>query len=169
MNRTFSFLALVLLISACSAPKYTYYFDTYQSKPVAKAKAEEKSPLAVAPETLTASASDEPMMLPETHPAAPIVTEAEVAALKQELKSMTKEEKKALRKELITQIKNKDKQVAASEGIVSADAAQAMDGDLKFALIFGIAAIVLGIFSWVLGTIALIVALFFLIRWLMRQ
>lgn len=170
MKSILSIVAAVLLLSACSSPKYTYYFDTYQTKPVAKSKVavKEESPLSIHPETLTASASAEPVMI-ETMPSAPQATVLDKEALKSELKSMTKQEKKALRKELLNELQNGSSKVTANEGVTTADGVQAMDSDLKWALIFGIVSIGLGIFSWVLGVIAFCVALFFLIRWLSRQ
>lgn len=160
--------AAVLLLSACSSPKYTYYFDTYQSKPVAKSKLVEESPIGINPETLTASASEEPVIV-ESTPSVPSVPAFDKEALKSELKSMTKQEKKALRKELLNELRNGSSTVTANDGVTTADGVQAMDSDLKWAIIFGIVSIGLGIFSWVLGAIAFCVALYFLIRWISRQ
>jgi len=170
MKTILSIFAAVLLLSACSSPKYTYYFDTYQSKPVAKSKVtvKEESPLSINPEMLTASASEEPVIV-ETLPSVPQETVLDKEALKSELKSMTRQEKRALRKELLSELRNGTSQVTVNDGVTTADGVQAMDSDLKWALIFGIISIGLGIFSWVLGVIAFCVALFFLIRWLSRQ
>lgn len=170
MKRILSIFAAVLLLSACSSPKYTYYFDTYQSKPVAKSNdtVKDENPLSINPEMLTASTSEGSLII-ESTPIAPEVTALEKEALKSELKSMTKQEKKALRKELLNELRNGSSKITANDGVTTADGVQAMDSDLKWAIIFGIVSIGLGIFSWVLGAIAFCVALFFLIRWISRQ
>src|SRR5688572_302772 len=69
MKKIGSLIGLVLLVAACSSPKYTYHFDHYdynsgkkKSLPADQQLATE-SPLHLNEETLVASASEEPVVL----------------------------------------------------------------------------------------------------------
>lgn len=173
---TFIIISAILL-AACSSPKYTYYFDHYdyaknkkgslpQEARVNAEQPAQESILAIDERTLTASAHETNPVLVE--PAAPAVAKApsneEMAA---KLKAMSKEERKELKKEVKRFVKENKKEIK------SGNAAKAMDNDVKLASIFGAIGIVLLIIGgdvlYILGAVALLVGLYFFIRWLMRN
>jgi len=192
MKRSFLLFISALLIAACSSPKYTYHFDTYdynsgkKKAPVqvdetllaAELPAPQTSPLMLDPATATANASG---AVKPVEPAAVIsaedraLLESKMSDLAREYKAMSKSEKREFRKELKKEVKNAIKAKKSGEEITSVTAAKQMDQDLKMALIFAIVAIILsalgGVNSifWILGVVAWVVALVFLIKWIAEQ
>ena len=88
---------------------------------------------------------------------------------------MTKTERKAVRTHLRSEIKTYVKEQKKNLGIESSNATGAWDNDLKMAAIFGVVGLVLTSL-WgaseilgVIGAVAIIIALVFLIKWLVRQ
>lgn len=172
----------VLLLASCSTPKYAYYFDHYDynsgKKKIAPAgelaqvtlSTPETSPLQLDHASVTASAESR-LTNVENVP----VAVKEKALLEKKYSSLSRAEKREFRKELKSEIKQMVKAAKSGEGISSIAATKAMDHDLKMALIFGIVGIVLSAFGgvnsvfWVLGTVAVVVALVFLIIWLSKQ
>jgi NCAIR mutase (PurE)-related protein len=162
-------LIVVIVASACSGPKYTASFN-YYDKPLnqvpSKSTAVVTEQVSVSqPEQLLASASNAPVEIK--------------AAPKEEVRKtyiqMTKTERKALRTHLKSEIKSYVKDTKKNLGIESAQATGAWDNDLKMAAIFGVVGIV-GTALWgasevigIIGTIALIIAVVFLVKWLIRQ
>lgn len=187
MKKYLLLLASVLLFAACSSPKYAYYFDHYDYNS-GKKKVEtstpqlagtniatpELSPLKLDPRAVNASAESR-ITVVETPVAAPVVTAEQQALLKQKYASLSKAEKKAFRKELKAEVKKVIKAKKSGENINAISDAKAMDHDLKMALIFGIVGIVLSAFAgvnavfWILGVIAVVVAIVYLIKWLAEQ
>lgn len=158
-------LALVALIMAasCSAPKYAYKFGYYDYQAGKRAAQKEAQVVAVA-STNEVVASTE---------ATPVVAEASVAPVVTEKKgatAMTKAEKKAFVKEVKKEIKVAKHQVKKMN---AAQSAQSMDNDLKIAAIFGavglVGLIIGGNVFYIIGGIALIIGVVFLVKWLMRQ
>ena len=186
MKKYLLLIASVLLLAACSSPKYAYYFDHYDYNS-GKKKVEtptthlaettlstpELSPLKLNEEAVTASAEGKIKMV-ETTPV-PVMTVKEQALLKQKYSSLSKAEKKEFRKELKSEVKKMIKAKKSGESISSIAERTAMDSDLKNALIFGIVGIVLSAFGgvnsifWILGIIATVIAIVFLIKWLAEQ
>lgn len=164
-------LALGLLLAACSSPKYTYYFDHYQYQRNTQSLTTQPapavtSPLTVAPESITADLTPTPAVVTETPE--PVALEEAKAKVATAYKSLSKEEKKEFRRELKKEIKQM--KAMKDDGT---HATQQLEGDVKWAAIFGSIGLVLliigGDLLYVLGAIALLVGLYFFIRWLSRQ
>jgi hypothetical protein len=173
MKKIILLAVAVVVAAACSSPRYTYHFDTYtyrSAKDATKPSVEESmaQPTPVDEQTLTASADENRVYLAES----PLTVETQGTSKEEAVKtfkSLTKEEKKAFKKELKAEIKNLVK--AKKEGSLEA-AKGGLDGDLKLAAIFGAIGLVLLIIGGdigIVGVIALLVGLFFLVRYLMRQ
>lgn len=173
------FISMVILAS-CSSPKYTYYFDYYdynsgkkkvtaqdglvsqeQLKTNSTDVPEVKSTVRVDEKTLVASTKEKEVYMAKP---APTISKEEAVA---RIKSMSKEEKRELKKEIKRYVKERKK------AGIDVNSAKAMENDVKLAAIFGVIGIVLLIIGgdvlYVLGAIALIVGLYFFIRWLTRQ
>jgi hypothetical protein len=189
MKKYLLLIASVLLLAACSSPKYAYYFDHYDynsgKKKVATPDtrlaqtmlpAPEMSPLQINQDAATGSAETRIKNVENI----PVVVEQkslaeQKALLEKKYSSLTKTEKKEFRKELKSEVKKIIKAKKNGESISSITAKMQMDSDLKMALIFGIVAIVLSAFGganaifWILGTVAAVIALVFLIIWIGKQ
>lgn len=179
---------LVVLLAACSTPKYTYNFDYYDYNSGRKAAAA-NAPVQSMPATITEpvfSASVE-ARVPNSLQESPAVSEAvevsresakdsedQVKQIKERYLAMDRAERKAFRKDVKHELKRmvREKKVNGTEGVSEVSA---MDNDLKLAIIFGAVGLTLSLFSginaafWVLGVIAIVVGVVFLIRWLVRQ
>ena len=184
MKKYLLLLASVLLLAACSSPKYAYYFDHYDYNS-GKKKVEspnsglvqsqlatpEMSPLYLDNEAVSASAESKIKPVEYT----PEIVKEKTALLAQSYKSLSKAEKKEFRKEVKFVLKEAIKAKKEGKSIESIAEAKAMDRDLKMALIFTVVAIVLGAFTgansvfWILSIISLVVAIVFFIQWLARQ
>lgn len=183
MKKYLLLITSVLLLGACSTPKYAYYFDHYDYNS-GKKKTEtsgtelakvtlptpEMSPLQLNAEAVTASAES------RIKPVENVPTMVkERALLKEKYASLTKSEKKEFRKELKAEVKKIIKAKKNGESISSISEKMVMDYDLKMALIFGIVGIVLsalgGVNSvfWILGVVSVVVAIVFLIKWIAEQ
>jgi hypothetical protein len=178
MRNFFMILVGILLLASCSAPKYSYYFDHYDynsgkrqdqlsaQTPSERAQTAQQSPLAIEEQSLVATT--EPAIITETQPSA---TEAKETFMKK-YNSMSKTERHELKKELKSELKKAIKEKKAD---IKKGNAQNMDHDLKLAIIFGAVGLVLTLFGgassafWVLGVIAIVIGVVFLIKWLMRQ
>ncbi len=171
MKINITVLLAIVVLASCSAPKYSYYFDhtnyyagKKQSKP-----SKEVSPLAVDPQQLTASISDQPV----EH--SPVVVEpaaVPVATVEKTYLQMSKSERKELRHHLKTELKSYMASKKADSG-QSIHATQGMDHDLKLAAIFGavglVALIISGDAFYIIGGIALLIGVVFFVKWLIRQ
>lgn len=168
-------LVCVALCAACSAPKMAYKFDYHDYNAGRKAKdvkqevASNPGPMPVQPEALVAMepTNDKPASSIESIEKPSVIAEGKT------YENMTKKERHELRKELkkeIKQIVKKNK-----DNTTNAEAAKALDKDLKFAAIFGavgIVGLILGGISVafaVIGGIALIIGIVFFVKWLIRQ
>ena len=170
-------LLAVVTLASCSSPKYTYNFDHYDYNSGRKASAAEqaliveKNPLSTNSETVVASV-DEKSFVPVVAEKNETATKAEVA---KKYKAMSKEERKEFRKEVKAQIKSYAKAVRSGDHGASVAATKVMDHDLKMAIIFGAVGLTLNLFGgynsvfWVLGVIAIVIGVVFLIKWLARQ
>jgi len=172
MKKSLYVVVVAMIASACGGPKYTASFNSYDKQPVnyqATAKpgniVVETAPIAQ-PEPLLASTSNAPVELK--------------AEKKEEVRKtyiqMTKTERKALRTHLRSEVKSYVNAQKKNLGIESTKTTTGgMDNDLKLAAIFGAVGIVglmLGgatdVF-WIIGGIALLVGVVFLVKWLVRQ
>lgn len=162
------FTLVVLIVGAsCSAPKYTYNFSYYDYQ--AGKRAAQKEAVVAANKTTSTEvvASTEDMPVAVEKALAPTATETTKPAVVE-----TKAEQKAFVKEVKKEIKTAVREVKKMNTVQSA---QAMDHDLKLAAIFGAIGLVLGALWGVTqilgfaGAVCVIVALVFLIKWLLRQ
>jgi len=160
------YLLLVVLLGACSSPKYTASFNSYDTPSGYQAVKSTETPAPVInPTELTASTS-----------MAPVEIKKEVAPATEVRKTyiqMSKTERKVLRNHLRSEIKTyvKDQQKKSEPNTVQAT--HGMDNDLKLASIFGavgiVALIIGGDVFWIIGGIALIIGVVFFVKWLVRQ
>jgi len=178
MKKYIYLLISMVILASCSSPKYTYYFDHYdynsgkkkvalKESLVSQEKTETSVPdvnssISIDEKTIVASAKETEVYIAKP---APVISREEAVA---RIKSLTKEEKRELKREVKKYVKeNKKKDFAEGSG------GRAMANDVKLAAIFGVVGIVLlivgGDVIYVLGAIALLIGLFFLVRWLVRQ
>jgi hypothetical protein len=163
-------LFVALIASACSSPKYTASFNYYDKH--VNNQAPTQSEVVVSEQT---SISQPAQLLASTSSAPVEIKAAPKEEVRKTYIQMTKSERKALRTHLKSEIKSYVKVQKKNLGIESAKATGAWDNDLKMAAIFGIVGIV-GTALWgvsdvigIIGTIALIIAVVFLVKWLIRQ
>ncbi|HEY0770159.1 MAG TPA: hypothetical protein VGD31_07470, partial [Sphingobacteriaceae bacterium] len=139
----------------------------------------EISPIAIAPADLSADASPAPAVnrndAPETvTPVAVSPAEAKETFAKK-YSEMSKSERREFRREVKEQIKSYSQSVREGDGVKAANEMNAMDNDLKLAIIFGAVGLTLTLFGgineafWILGVISIVVGVVFLIKWLVRQ
>ncbi len=164
-------LAIAAACVGCSTPKMAYKFDYHDYNAGRKAKevkeevASNPGPVPVNPETLLAMepAAESPVTSIET-PEKP-----QLSAPTKTYEDMSKKERRELRKE----IKNEIKSFLKKDGGQSVQATKAIDKDLKLAAIFGavgiVGLIISGEIFYIIGGIALIIGIVFLVRWLIRQ
>jgi len=171
MKKLLYIFVVAIVASACSGPKYTASFN-YFNKPVnnqtstkSVAVVEEQTKVVAQPEQLLASTSS----------AAPVELKAPKEEVRKTYVQMTKTERKALRTHLKSEIKTYVKEQKKNLGIDSTKATGAWDNDLKMAAIFGVVGLVLTSL-WgaseilgVIGVVAVIIAMVFLIKWIVRQ
>lgn len=153
-NRLCHVLALVTL-TACSPPRYTYYFDRYSTKEKNPPVPGEVLAVAIPAELTVSSATTWNGTLPrsgEKNRVTPIRTSAQL-------------------REVVDKAQG-TKAIPAAYAPES-PAATSLDKDLKFSLIFGPSGIVFLIIGGsafiVLGSICLIIGLIFFLKWILRQ
>jgi hypothetical protein len=171
----FLFLAIIML-AGCSAPKYTYNFDYYDYNSGRKATVEPVTAALASPlehqQSFEPSASSTMVSLPEKLES---VARREQSASAKKFGDMTASEKKAFKKEVKEHIKNYKQSIRKGEAGQMPEAMNAMDNDLKLAIIFGAVGLTLTLFGaineafWILGVISIVVGVVFLIKWLVRQ
>ncbi len=160
------YLLTAVLFAACSSPKYTASFNSYDTpsgyRPV---KASE------VPVTTTHS----PELLASTSHA-PVEIKSEVGPNTEVRKTyvqMSKTERKVVRNHLRSEIKTYVRDQKAKLSPQSTEATNAMDNDLKLAAIFGavgvVASIIGGEVFWIISGIAFIIGVVFFVKWLVRQ
>ncbi len=171
------YLMMVGLLAGCASPKYTANFRYYKSNSgfaggYGELKPKESVLTPAKPEILVASSGKE----------AGVITEhASIAASKPALtvvgktyRQMGKAERREFRHDLKKEIKSYMKTRKAA-GVESVKNTKAMDHDLKLAIIFGAIGLTLELFGgidtvfWVLGVIAIVIGVVFLVKWLVRQ
>ncbi len=159
------YLLTAVLFAACSSPKYTASFNSYDTpsgyRPVKASEAQ-------------VTATNSPELLASTSNA-PVEIKREVASteVRKTYVQMSKTERKVLRNHLRSEIRNYVKDQKAKLSPQSTEATNAMDNDLKLAAIFGavgiVALIIGGDVFWIIGGIALIIGVVFFVKWLVRQ
>jgi hypothetical protein len=170
-------LACVALCAACSAPGIAYKFDYHdynagrKTKDVKQEVASNPGPVPVQPEVLVAM---EPM---GDKPATSIesIGKSVVIADGKTYEQMTKKERRELRREVKKEIKSVLKKKDSKDNVTTVEAKSALDKDLKLAAIFGAVGLIGLILSGisvafaVIGGVALIIGVVFLVKWLIRQ
>ncbi len=166
MRSSFLFVCGIALLGSCSAPKFASQ-PTHGNEYRYAQAGEPAVPFPIDESTLVASISDEHLYLATVSdaPAVPVNTSKPV--------TLTREEKKELRKEAVKQIKAYTKALKEGDKALATELKQSMDNDLKFAAIFGAvgitAMIIGGDVFYIIGGIALIIGVVFLVKWLIRQ
>lgn len=188
--KNFTFLAVgLLMMAACSTPKYTYHFDRFdynsgkkkttsiETSAMATTSNQEipsleiepvgdVSPLVIDKKALVASAD-------VTTPAPPQTTRLE--EFKQQYSEMSKRERRAFRKSLKAEVKAFVKNKGKIDNGDTVGKTKQMDSDLRLAIIFGAIALTLSFFGgvnsvfWVVSVVSLVIAVVFFIKWLVRQ
>jgi hypothetical protein len=187
MKNILLLLVCVLLLAACSPPKYSYHFDHYNyniGKQKARAQrtllaanereatnnsvAIETSPLLVTSENAVASTANNTTSTPMK-----TASTVEKSVVAKKYSEMSKSEKKEFKKSLIKEIKNL-KKVKKDHGASTSDT-KMMDYNLKMAIIFGAVAVTLSFFGgvnsvfWILSVVSLVIAVVFFIKWIAEQ
>lgn len=179
MKKLILFLAWALILGSCSSPKYAYNFDHYDYNSGKKNSFSQKietsestaptSPILIKREQLVASSTS----APTTFSNAAVAVDKKVVAEK--IASLSKAERSQLKKDLRSELNTYKKAKKSGDNIQSAHATNQWDHDLKMAAIFGAIGLVLSLFYgvspvfWVLGVVAIVIAVVFLIKWLSRQ
>jgi hypothetical protein len=169
------FVLVVIVLASCSTPKYTYKFDYHdynagrKEKQAMKEVASNPGPVEIQPEMLVAEA-------PVTAPAESSTSIDAPAVNKTAPVTMTKAEKKEMIKEFKAAVKKAVKTKSLKDVVQTDQSAKAMDYDLKMALVFLVVSIVASAFygvapwvTYIVGTVAFIIAVVFFIKWLMKQ
>lgn len=166
-------LAFVALCAACSAPKMAYKFDYHdynagrKSKDVKQEVASNPGPVAVQPESLLA-------MEPVKEEAPASIESIEKPVVISDAKTFEDMSKKE-RRTLVKEFKKEIKEIKKKDNGATAQAAKAMDRDLKLGAIFGAVGIVglllsgISIAFAIIGGVALIIGVVFFVKWLIRQ
>lgn len=192
MRKSLFYVIFACLFAACSAPKYTYYFDHYDyqaGKKAAQASATtvptahveeavevEIEPLRLDESTLVASADEHHVVIskPKIRPSEPVeeVMKVDEAPAKR-YKDMSRSEKRAFRKEAKQLMRSYIEAKKEGNDVKAAEATKMMDNDLKMAAIFGavglVALLIGGDVFWIIGGISLIIGVVFFVLWLSRQ
>jgi Flp pilus assembly protein TadB len=167
MRISLFFIAIILLSSACSTPKYTASFNYIQNQ-----EERNNSAVQVTPATEVSSYNSEPVLASTS----PVTSEVKVTsnAAPKELINIDKKEKKEAIKKLRSDVKTYIKEQKRHVHESSYQDFE-WDDDLKLAAIFGAAGLVgvlLGgisvVFS-IIGGAALIIAVIFFVQWVIRQ
>lgn len=180
MKKTILFIAWALILGSCSSPKYAYNFDHYDYNSGKKNSISQKivtsesttptSPILIKHEQVVASSTSTPTTFPEN---TAVVVDKKVIAEK--IASLSKAERSQLKKDLRSELNTYKKAKKSGDNIQSVHATNQWDHDLKMAAIFGAIGLVLSLFYgvspvfWVLGVVAIVIAVVFLIKWLSRQ
>lgn len=164
---------VVIFLAGCSSPKYAYHFDRYDYNSGRKGETViAETPIVSSPlvithdDVMTADLKSVPAPVAENAPA-----QDDVKAARETYKAMSKDERKAFRKAVISEIKKVRKDVKKSEGVESTKATQRFDTLSALAIIFGGAGIVLIMLAnisnvfWVVGAISLAIGAFFFVKW----
>jgi fatty acid desaturase len=159
------YLLSVVLLGACSSPKYTASFNSYDSPTGYREVKNVGEPAAINPTELIASTST-----------APVEIRKEVAPVTEVRKTyiqMSKTERKALRTHMRNEIKTFTNTQKEKLSPKTTQATQGMDNDLKLAAVFGavgiVALIIGGDVFWIIGGIAMLIGVVFFVKWLLRQ
>jgi hypothetical protein len=176
---------LPALLCACSSPRYSYYFDSYDYSEGRKpqiVQLKEKNNFAEHRESDLMADASKRIVLEDRSVITPLpsgVNDAETFTGKDEhqnIESLSKFSRKE-RREFIRDLKDaiRESKKNSHQTDVAPDEIKVMDKDLKMAIIFGAVGLTLSLFTGVnaafgvLGVVAIVVGVVFLVRWLIRQ
>lgn len=175
-----SAVGALLVLAACSSPKYTYDFDHYDYNSGRKPLPEPSAQVAPA-HKVGSLVFEENNLLAGMSPGALATAEPNIAAtfsIKEKAnhyRELSKRERNDFRRELKSEIKNYAKELRSGDQGASITASKELDDELKLAIIFGAIGITLTVLGgintvfWVLGIVGLAIGLVFFIRWISRQ
>lgn len=177
MNRLIVLALAAVVMASCSAPKYTYNFDHYDYN--AGKRKQTDAAVVVVPATEEKTTKEEPVLSASTS-AEPVSLTHEVKKVESNspvsYRDLSRAEKKEFRKELKNEFKKYVQAVKKGEKIsATGQNSGNLDPDIKLAIIFGSVGVVLFILGGVnevftiLGAISLLVGVYFLVKWLIRQ
>ena len=183
MKRKLLYLLSIVLLASCSAPKYTYNFGSYDynagKRKAASVEASAKQSESVRTEELAApvemTASAEVISSTTEKTNGPSTLTDVQTSLSEKYKQMSASEKKEFRKEVMHATKNYSKAMRRGDHVAAEKAVQAMDHDLKLAIIFGAVGLTLTLFGgvnevfWIIGVISFVIGVVFFIKWVVRQ
>jgi PBP1b-binding outer membrane lipoprotein LpoB len=167
MKKIYYLIAGALVAAACSSPKYTASFNSYESHAAKSAVKPTELPRVtpVNEPVVLASLSSAPVEISTPAVDAPAVKKTYV--------QMNNAERKALRNHLRSEIRTYVKEKKNSNVESTQATKRGMDNDLKLAAIFGavgiVALIISGNVFYIIGGIALIIGVVFFVKWLVRQ
>lgn len=148
-------LLIVLILAGCSTRKYTASFRSTTGEQPDYLPAIQP----IEPDQLLTSTANTPVEMVHAEPG---------------LRKTDGQVNRAERKELRIELKqDRKKVVERTNGIKSTAATQAWDEDLKLAAIFGAVGLVAFIIGttlfWIIGSVAMIIGVVFLVKWIIRQ
>ncbi|MBL7871961.1 MAG: hypothetical protein JNM78_10145 [Cyclobacteriaceae bacterium] len=168
MKRIYPLILGALVAAACSTPKYTASFNSYESHSAKMLGKDLKTPQHApvhTTEIILASTSSTPLGISNAARLEPEGTKTYI--------QMTKTERKALRSHVRNEIRTYAKQQKSLRVESDQSIKGGMDNDLKLAAIFGavgiVALIISGQVFYILGGIALLIGVVFFVKWLIRQ
>ncbi len=166
-------LIIAIVASACSGPKYTASFNSWDKRVNYQVAATPEATVIAEPVIEPVTIVHSEQLIASTSSAPVDIKSAQAEEVRKTYIQMTRTERKELRTHLRSDIKSYVKEQKKNMGIESAKATSAMDNDLKLAAIFGTVGIVAmfigGDVFWIIGGIALIVGAVFFVKWLVRQ
>lgn len=185
MKNISSLLISMLLLTSCSAPRFSYYFDHYDygsgkkkidpekrlltlQQPVMNENIAAPSPLLIEKEAIEANAADNDAPAALKKP--PVATDKTV--FEKKYTALSKAEKKEFRQAMKTELK---KAVKAKKNDDRINDTKALDYNLKMAIIFGAIALTLSFFGgfnsvfWIASVIALVIGVVFFVKWIAEQ
>jgi hypothetical protein len=183
MKKLFFPIVAAAFLFSCSAPKYTYHFSTHTNyaqkdaagkNEVSQALAETAVSIAEAEvsapqneQALIASVAESPLVVTPN----PLSEKAKL--LKEKYANADFSDREVMRdvksdvKELKKDIKKYVKESKRDDS--SKDSFSSLDKNLRLAIIFAIAAAITSIFLWQVGAVLWVVALVFLLLWVLEQ
>jgi hypothetical protein len=186
MKNFITLFAGVLLLAACSTPRYSYYFHHYDYNSGRKKAEAEKLTAIHTPSAITGEVDESPLSLEKetvvasaeghvTAPAENIASPVRKTIAEKKYTELSRAEKKEFRKALKTEVKKYIKAKKSGDYGASLTDTKALDYNLKMAIIFGAVALTLSFFGgvnsvfWILSVVSLVIGVVFFIKWIAEQ
>lgn len=173
MKKILYVLVVAIIASACSSPKYTASFNSWDKRVDNQVAATQVTTVIAEPVTEPVTIAQSEQLMASTSNAPVDIKSAPKEEVRKTYIQMTKTERKALRTHLKSEVKTYVKEHKRNLSVESTNATSGMDNDLKLAAIFGAVGVVAmfigGDVFWIIGGIALIIGVVFFVKWLVRQ